>query len=123
MSQTQVNLGNQVGGSVAVRSESFTGGGSSFTLTGGSTFAGTPMLMVFVGGALLKLTDDYTVSGSDTVILNTAVSSGVIVTLFWFQSSFNLGSNATSLEGYSASQLLAAASSVAAQQAILFGGA
>lgn len=121
MAQTQLNLRDQVGGSVAVRSQSFTGGGSSFTLTGGSSFSGSPMLMVFVGGALLKLTDDYTVSGSDTVVLNTAVSSGVVVTLLWFQSSFNLGSNATSLEGYSASQLLAASASVAAQQAILFG--
>jgi hypothetical protein len=121
MAQTQLNLKDQVGGSIAVRSQHFTGGGTSFTLTGGDTFAGSPMLMVFVGGALLKLTDDYTIVGNNEVVLNVSVSSGVIVTLQWFQPSFNLGSNATSLEGFSASQLLAEAASVAAQQAILFG--
>lgn len=121
MAQTQLNLRDQVGGSVAVRSQHFTGGGSSFTLTGGDTFSGSPMLMVFVGGALLKLTDDYTVTGNNQVDLLVSVSSGVIVTLMWFQSSFNLGSNATSLGGYSADQIIAAGASVAAQQAILFG--
>jgi hypothetical protein len=105
--QTQLNLRDQVGGSVAVRSASFTGGGTSFSIAPDS-FAGSPMLMVFVGGALVKLTDDYTLSGNDTVILNIAVSAGVIVTLLWFQPSFQLGSNATSLGGYSAAQLIAA---------------
>ena len=122
MTQTQLNLRDQVGGSNAVRSQIFTGGGTSYTLSGADSFAGTPMLMVFVGGVLLKLTDDYTVVGTNQVVLNTSVSPGVIVTLMWFQPSFNLGSNATSLEGYSAAQLLAQAASVAAQQAILFGG-
>ena len=78
------------------------------------------MLMVFVGGALLKLTDDYTLSGSDTIILNTPVSSGVIVTLLWFAPSFNLGSNATSLEGYSAAQLLASITASATTASILW---
>lgn len=120
MAQTQLNLRDQSGGSIAVRSQIFTGGGATYSISPDS-FAGAPMLMVFVGGVLLKLTDDYTLIGSNTVVLNTAVSSGVIVTVLWFQPSFNLGSNATSLEGYSASQLLAAAQSVASQQAILFG--
>ena len=108
MSQTQLNLRDQVGGSNSVRSQSSTSGGTTYSIAP-SSFAGASMLMVFVGGALLKLTDDYTLSGSDTIILNTTVSSGVIVTMLWFAPSFNLGSNATSLEGYSAAQLLAAA--------------
>lgn len=107
MAQTQLNLRDQVGGSNAVRSQIFTGGGASFTLTGGDSFAGSPMLNVFVGGALLKLTDDYTVVGNNQVVLNVAVASLVIVTVQWFMPSFNLGSNATSLEGYSAAQLIA----------------
>lgn len=109
MPQTQINLRDQVGGSVAVRSQIFTGGGTSFTLTGGDSFSGSPMVNVFVGGALLKLTDDYTIVGNNQIVLNISVSVGVIVTVLWFQSSFNLGSNATSLEGYSSGQIIAAA--------------
>jgi hypothetical protein len=80
MSQTQFRH-DQLGPNVGVIRQDFTATASqtTFVMTGVSFSNG--ILFVYAGGALLKLTSDYTISGSDTVILSTALDAGVFVSL------------------------------------------
>ena len=80
MSQTLFNA-NQLGPNTAIVRQDFTSSASqtSFTMTGVSFSGG--ILFVHVGGSLLKLTDDYTISGTNIVSLNTPLSAGVLVNL------------------------------------------